>query len=105
MRHVILAECCLRLSSVGSVAGVRGIAVGGTPEYMAPETLEHLAGGRCAADLRKAGKPCVCLQRTKLLVLVPAHKREAVTQHNCGRRCLERGRCAAGGRAGHAPLR
>ena len=48
-------------AALGLWAGVCGIAVGGTPEYMAPETLEHLAGGRCAADLRKAGKPRDCL--------------------------------------------
>ena len=66
---------------MGLSAGVRGIAVGGTPEYMAPETLEHLAGGRCAADLRKAGEPHVCLQRTQLLFLMSAHKRGAITPH------------------------
>lgn len=60
-------------------AGVHGVAVGGTPEYMAPETLVHLAGERCAADLCKAGKPRSCLQHAELLQeVMPARKRGAV---------------------------
>ena len=70
----------LRLMQQCVWAGVCGVAVGGTPEYMAPETLAHLAGRRCAADLCKAGTPRMCLQHAELLqAVMPAHKRGSVT--------------------------